>query len=47
MCADFMQGPQTPAASETESSPSEVKSLEKLRAVMEKSLLALTSFISS
>lgn len=38
-CVDFLQGTQTPAASETESSPSEVRSLEKLIAVTEKSLL--------
>lgn len=46
-CADFLPGTRTPAASETESSPSEVRSLERLIAVMEKSLLTLTSFISS
>lgn len=44
---DFLQDPQTPAASETESLPPEVRCLEKLIAVMEKSLLTLTSFISS
>lgn len=44
---DFLQGPQTLAASETESSPSEVRSLEKLIAVLETSLLTLTSFVSS
>lgn len=44
---DFLQGPQTSAASETESLPPEVRYLEKLIAVMEKSLLTLTSFISS